>query len=129
MDIILRAFLAELAARRFAFGRTDCALVLSDWCERVTGQDPAGHLRGAYHDEASCAALLRAHGHLPRLVGRLARQAGARRIDAPEPGDFAVIRRDRWFGAIRTPSGRWAVKCNDGLAAYRDCRVVAAWRF
>lgn len=124
----LEAFFRDLARRPFAYGSTDCALVIADRWLQAHGADPAAHLRGAYGTEDECAAVLAANGHLPRLVARLARSVGAPRTDDPKPGDFAVVRHQgRWWGAIRTPSGRWAIKAHDGLACLRNVRVVAAW--
>jgi len=61
-------------------------------------------------------------------VRRIAKRAGAIRTRDPKPGDFAVVRHaGQWWGAIRTPAGFWAIKAHRGIAAVRDCRVVAAW--
>jgi hypothetical protein len=60
----------------------------------------------------------------------LARQVGAQRTHDPKPGDFAVVRYGRrQFGAIRAPSGKWAIKCRRGLRFVRgeDCRVLMMW--
>ena len=127
-------FLIDLAARRFAWGRTDCALVLADWL-LATGRnrDPAEHLRGTYATEAECVAVLKANGGLLRLVARLAKDSLLDRVPPADAqaGSIAVIRHGdprRHFGAIRAPSGRWAVKCTDGLVMLRNPRVVAAWK-
>ncbi|MFT4129970.1 DUF6950 family protein [Labrys sp. (in: a-proteobacteria)] len=125
---MLLTFLNNLARRPFRWGECDCSLAIADWWQLNHGADPAPWLRGAYVDEAGCAALLAAHGHLPRLMRRIAAEAGAARSTGDRPGDFAVIRLDsRWWGAIRTPSRRWAVKAHDGLCIISNCRVVAAW--
>lgn len=124
----LHAFLVELTARDFRYGETDCALVLGEWWARRHGADPACHLRGTYHDDAGCEAVLAAGGQLPRLVARLARSVGAARTSEPQPGDVAVVRMLRtWWGAIMTPSGKWAIKSGGGLYVTQNCRVVAAW--
>lgn len=122
-------FLRWLAAEPFSYGRLDCLLAPAEWAEVVTGHAPAAAFRGAYHDEASCAAVLAAHGHAPRLVARVAREVGAVRVTEPTPGDIAVLRvPGRWYGAIRTPAGRWAVKCGPGLHVTREGRPVGIWR-
>jgi len=128
MRASLSDFLADLARQPFGYGVLDCALMLADWWQVNHGSDPAAHLRGAYVDEASCSAILSANRNLPRLVEKLARSVGARRTTKPVPGDFAVVRHaGRWWGAIRTQAGFWAIKAHRGIAAIRDCRVVAAW--
>jgi hypothetical protein len=127
-------FLRDLASRPFRHGETDCALVLADWliaCGR--NQDPAEHLRGIYATETECAAVLKASGGLLRLVARLAKGSLLERVaaeDAP-PGSIAVLRfgdPQRHYGALRAPSGRWAVKCTNGLLLLRNPRVIAAWK-
>lgn len=126
---MLISFLADLARRPFRWGETDCALVLADWWQlNHGGPDPAAALRGSYASEDECTAVLVRNGHLPRVVRLLARSVGARRTANPQPGDFAVVRYEgRWWGAIMGPSGRWAIKCHDGLALSRNVRLVAAW--
>lgn len=130
MNPLLTPFLRDLAARPFAWGECDCALALGAWWAANHGVDPTLRLRGSYHDEESCAALLARSGHLPRAAARLAREAGAKRSDGASPGDFAVIRfGDRWYGAIRAQSGRWVVKGSNGVIALpaASVRVVIAW--
>jgi hypothetical protein len=124
-------FLQRYASRRFQYGACDCCTFLADWI-LATGRnrDPAEGYRGTYNDEASCLAVLRAAGGLLRLVRYLAADFCLARVEpATAPcGAIAVVRHQgRHFGAIRTPSGRWAIKCNDGLVMLRDVRVVAAW--
>lgn len=122
------AFLDGILRRRFQPGSTDDAMVAAEWWQTVHGDDPASEFRGGYSDLEEAAALLRRHGHLPRLVARLARRIGAARTNCPQPGDIAIVRhRERFWCAIMTSSGRWAVKCHDGLAALRNPRIVAAW--
>lgn len=124
----LTDYLALLAREPFAYGRTDCALPIARWWQINHGVDPAAHLRGSYSDKTGCSAVIAGHGSLLRLVWSLARSVGAKRTDDPQPGDFAVIRYARLlFCAIRTPSGKWAFKCGDGLRAVSRCRVLMMW--
>ena len=93
------------------------------------GAVPAPALRGAYCSRETWARIVAGNGGLLRIVSRLARRVGARRTDDPAPGDFAVLRiLDEHYAAIRTPSGRWAVKSPAGLVALGDARVIAAWK-
>ena len=124
----LEQHLNNLAREPFAWGTRDCALVVADWIAARRGVDPAAGWRGRYASEAECSGLLRAAGHLPRIFARLAREHGIARTTAPRPGDVAVVRIGAmWFGAVMTPTGRWAVKAGDGLSSGK-ARVVAAWR-
>jgi hypothetical protein len=123
--------LRDLARRPFRYGQTDCVLVLADWlliCGR--NRDPAEGYRGAYADEDGYRAILAPAGGLARFVRSMAAEmclARVRACIAPE-GAIGVVRHEgQHFGAIRTPSGRWAIKANDGLLMLRDARVVAAW--
>lgn len=124
----LRCFLTALRRAPFSFGETDCALTIADWWHANHGADPALHLRGTYSDRDGCAAVLTRERGLLRLVWRLARSVGARRTHDPNAGDFAVVRfQQQHFGAIRTASGRWAIKMSDGLTVTTECRIIMAW--
>lgn len=126
---VINTFLARLAAAPFGFGRLDCCLALADWWQVSRGSDPALHLRGTYDDEASCERVLADGGGLLEVVRGVARRAGAERIDEPVPGCAAVVEwNGRQWGAIMTPTRRWAIKLGDGLCAVRACRVVEAWK-
>lgn len=123
---MLKDFLASLAREPFAYGRSDCAYVLGRWWELVHGVNPAAGLHYATRQE--CLDVLAGHRGLLRLVWSFARSVGAKRTDAPQPGDFAVVRfRGLQFGAILAPSGKWAIKCSDGLYSTSRCRVLMAW--
>lgn len=124
----LKSFLASLAREPFAFGEMDCALVLGRWWAINHGHNPAAHLVGTYHDKEGCADVLVRHGGLLRLVDGLCRKIGANRTADPKPGDVAVVRWSRrHFGAIRTPSGKWAIKATDGLVTTSDCKPLMIW--
>lgn len=124
----LAEFLASLAREPFSYGRCDCALVLGRWWETNHGIDPAAHLIGAYADKDGCADVLVANRGLLRLVFTICREIGAVRTRDPKPGDFGVVRMGRLhFGAIRTASGKWAIKASNGLIVTGDCRPLAMW--
>lgn len=112
------------------FGECDCCLAVADWWRTVHGYDPAEHLRGAYHDKESCDRVIEDAGGVVAIVRAIAEQVGAPETVSPRPGDFAVVEvLGRRWGAILTPSGRWAIKLNDGrLGAFRTCNVLQAWR-
>ncbi|WP_422038047.1 DUF6950 family protein [Rhizobium sp. PP-CC-3G-465] len=117
-----------MAASEFAWGTKDCALVIADWWAVNHGADPASHLRETYGSRDECHAVLNREGGLCRLVSRLARSVGAVRSSGDSAGDFGVIRHgDRHLAAIRTQSGRWAVKGEKCVTALKNPKVVAAW--
>lgn len=124
----LKAFLAALAREPFAFGTTDCASILGRWWELNHGRNPAAHLVGTYSDTAGCLAVLILNRGLLRLVQAICRSVGAKRTNEPKPGDVAVVNWSRrHFGAIRTPSGKWAIKATDGLVITSDCKPLMIW--
>lgn len=124
----LKAFLAQMAREPLRYGVSDCALVLGRWWAVNHDFDPAAHLVGTYRDADGCADVLLRHRGLLRLVHGLCREIGARRTSSPKPGDFAVVRWGRGhYGAIRTPSGKWAIKCMDGLTVTTMCRPLMMW--
>lgn len=128
MNADLGAFLRAMAASQFAWGTKDCALIIADWWLANHGFDPASHLRETYGSLEECHALLASEGGLGRLVTRLARSVDAVRSAGNLVGDFGVIRHgSQHLAAIRTKSGRWAVKGETGVTVLRNPKVVAAW--
>jgi hypothetical protein len=131
MDQVV-AFLRILAGRPFRYGQCDCILALADWLIFVgRNRDIAEDVRGTYSDEASCAAVLAARGGVLRVVATGAAEMGLARVRATEApcGAIGVVRYQRkHYGAIKAPSGRWAVKCNDGVSVVQNPKVVAAWK-
>ena len=116
----------------FAWGEADCCLMLADWILRVTGRDPAAHLRGLYETAAECQRLT---GFLTDPVacfeGCFATIGGLPRRADPLPGDVAVYRRadERWpFGGVWTGQ-RWASKGRDGVTLLKPGYVgaLAIW--
>lgn len=125
---LLSDFLASLAREPFGYGAADCGRVLGRWWQVNHGSDPAAWLDGAYADRNGCLALLASHGSLLRIVHGIAKSAGARRTRDPKPGDFAVVGYGRLqFGAIRTETGKWAIKCGPGLRIVSRCRPIMVW--
>lgn len=134
---MLTTFLIDLAGRPFVWGQLDCVLALADWVlASGRNRDPAEGFRGTYSTEDDCVAVLQAQGGVLRVVARSADDLCLERVDpaAAPPGSIAVVRygrkgqRTHHYGAIRTPSGRWAIKLNDGLMFVSDVGVAAAWR-
>ncbi len=124
----LSDFLRTQAARPFSWSGAHCLSMLADWYLISTGRDPIPDFRGRIMTEADCAAVLGDAGGLARFVDRRCRALGAMRLREPVPGCIAVVRyQGRHFGALRTATGRWAIKGHDGLVVTGACRLVAAW--
>lgn len=123
----LKAFLMDQAGRRFAWGRTDCALLVADWWRSVHGIDPAASLRGTYGTEDECHRLLAERGGLARLVGELLGAVGAQWTMNALPGDVGVVRRGArcWTGIAIGET--WAIRGRSGLSFVRGLIVEGAW--
>lgn len=125
-DLIM--YLRDLSREPFSYGQNDCVLALANWWRANHSTDPGERLRGTYSDIDGCEAVLVTEGGVLRLVSRVAKATGMRRTVSPSAGDIAVVRfQDKHFGAIRTTTGRWAIKAGAGLIITKDCRLVAAW--
>lgn len=123
----LSDFLRAQAALPFSWDGGHCLSMLGDWYRITTGRDPIPEFRGRAMTEDDCAAVLAAAGGLARFVARRCRDLGAPRVHAPAPGCIAVVRyQGQHFGALRTATGRWAIR-GPRLIVTRDCRLVAAW--
>lgn len=119
-------------AEPFVWGLCDCMTVLADHVAEVTGRDPMAELRGTYSCAGSCQQVT---GFLRDPVGAVERAlatiGGLPRVEAPEAGDIAVIRRAGeppcgalWLGTL------WGAKGPAG-ATTLDPRIVtplAIWR-
>lgn len=128
-DVIAR-HLRRWATTDFAWGRTDCAIVLADYVRDLTGRDGAAHLRGRYTTKAGCN---RVSGFLRRglaaVVGECAGNVGLAVCAAPQRGDIGVLKftEQAFAGAICLGGDRWALKSPDGLMTVTRPHVVAAW--
>ena len=129
MDVIA-AHMRRWATTDFAWGRTDCAIVLADYVIDATGVDGAAHLRGRYATRTGCN---RVSGFIRRglvaVVGECAAIAGLPACDAPQRGDIGVLKfTERAFaGALCLGGHRWALKSPEGLMTVIRPNVVAAW--
>lgn len=127
---LLAKHLRLWATSEFAWGRSDCAIVLADYVLDLTGRDGANHLRGQYTTKAGCN---RVSGFIRRglavVVGECAAKVGLPLCEAPQRGDIGVLQfTERVFaGGICLGGGRWAVKSPDGLLTPTNPNVVAAW--
>ena len=127
MNPQLQAFLLAKSGERFAYGTSDCGLLIADWWLWRHGIDPAADLRGTYETEQGCADLMRTRGGLLRIVRRIASSVGAKRVSDAHAGCFGVVRfNGAHYGAIATSETNWAIR-GKGLVITRLCRPVAIW--
>lgn len=125
---MLEQFLREAARSDHIWSESDCAMTIANWWWFKHGVDPAADLRGTYHSEAECMAVVAREGGMLNVVTVRAERVGAIATDSPAPGDIGVIGvHGLVFGAILGPFMRWTVKSAHGVAAYR-CRHLKAWR-
>jgi len=132
MQKSLIAFLRLESETPFAWGHSDCSMLLANWFRHVHGVDPAPWLRGTYSTQKEKLAVLAANRGLQRLVTRIARAAGCSRTTHPVTGDFGLIAvRGQPFGAICT--GRlglgscWVTRSERGLTFLTNPRILRAW--
>lgn len=120
----------------FAWGRTDCMLMLADWVVARTGcADPCAAIRGVYRDPVECEKLTGFLSDPVTVMARYAEAAGLRPTETPQRGDIALVQIADWLAApltcgalwlgetvlLRTEErGAWAVKA-------RRVRLRAAW--
>ena len=133
------AFLADSAARPFAWGRADCCTLAADWAVERGRYDPAREWRGSYRSALGARRLLRRTGGLLPLAREA--MAGFPEIDPEDArdGDVGVVegalerRKGRpWVSqaaAIRL-GGMWIVRTPKGLIGNRPPLIapLAAWR-
>jgi hypothetical protein len=124
IEMTLPEYLAALARKRFAYGESDCLMILADWVRIRRGVDPAADVRGIYRDEAGCRAVLIARGGLVRCIERALAPLGIGRTATPRHGDIGLVRTFirrgeravlRPVGALCVAPDRWAVMTDRGL--------------
>lgn len=130
MSDIIAKHLRHWATTEFAWGRTDCAMVLADYVKDLTGIDGAAHLRGRYTTKVGCN---RVSGFVRRglvaVVDECANIVGLPACVVPQRGDIGVLQfaERASAGAICLGDDRWALKSPEGLMTVTRPRVVAAW--
>lgn len=125
----LAAFQTHHAALPQVWGRVDCCLVLADWAVWLGHPDPAADLRGSYHSEEGCRAIVAAAGGLNPLLTVCAARIAWPASDHPSVGAVGIIGSpvivNRQWGAIW--DGRhWCVRLADGFVPF-TARPFAIW--
>lgn len=103
----LAAFLAEQRDIPFVWGASDCCLFAADWALAVTGDDPAGDLRGGYDNAANAwRVIVVERGR----VGLISRSGWADRVGDPRIGDVGLIGNTPKAPAIFAGGSSWYLK-------------------
>ncbi|MBV7394549.1 DUF6950 family protein [Mameliella sediminis] len=125
--------IADIYARPFGWGVSDCCTAACDAFERWHGIDPMRSLRGACSDLPGALRLVRSGGGLLQVARDCAARAGLVE-GAGDLGEFGVVtmpegRHHRGFGAalgVRFSRGWW-VKTEGGVLILPPASVVESW--
>lgn len=121
-------FVQVFARQPFAFGFSDCAMMVDAWVGHRVGRRPS-HASGQHWScDAEAAALLRSRPLALRLA-RGMRALGLHSTREPKDGDVAAIAMPGPVVtcAIRV-SGFWMFRHGEGLCGTKEARVLMAWR-
>jgi len=124
----LSAFLRAMARASFAWGASDCSLVMADWCRVRRGVDPAASLRGRYRTALGAMRYVRRHGGFEAASRALMAGSGFATTAEPRVGDVGLIAHPVVgpIFAIRCALG-WAMKSPQGVAV-GEYPALVAWR-
>lgn len=117
-------FLQRYTGEPFVWGKSDCALWVASWWAENHGVDPAAKLRSTYASEEEKEALVAREGGLLRLVSGLAASVGAKRLQNPQRGSFAII--EPGICAIWT-GDFWAVRSPTGIVFIKEAKAWRIW--
>lgn len=126
----LTMYLRNEAARPFEWGVCDCCLFGANWVEQEIGIDLAKAFRGRYASAMGAERFIREAGGLVELVEATIRPSSAIiRTEHPFSGDIGIVPagdHNRPCVAIRSGTGRWMLKSDDGIVAVPG-PALAAW--
>lgn len=105
----------------------DCCMFCADWVERVSGVDPAAHLRGAYTSAFGAARQIARFGDFETMWRVCMAVAGFVTTRTPQEGDVGVVldAAGNTVSAIRFDD-KWAAKSEGGIVV-EDFRMLVAW--
>lgn len=128
--IHLQRWLLDRRQLPFAFGTSDCCLVLADWACANGYSDGAASLRGTYSLRDEMEDLLKSSGGALGLVDGCARRAGLKQSSKRTPGCVAVVGSGhdllRQWGAI-WDGQHWQIHWGIGFEALH-APVLKMWR-
>lgn len=133
----LSEFIEHTSAKRWEWGKRDCALWVADWVLLTTGRDPGTPFRGRYDSRHGCEALIHEYGGLTEIMRAGAAAISLEEIDysAAAIGDagivMAPVQRDKYMAleetaAIRSGMG-WVRFTPRGIVSDAS-RALMAWR-
>ena len=90
----LISFIKERLLSPMDWGRNDCLLFSCSGVKAMTGEDPAGWMRGRYNNKIQAMKVLRGHYGLGFFdtFDRVFDEMGFTETDSPEFGDIAFVR-------------------------------------
>lgn len=126
----LNSFVEVSRFRPFVWGYHDCCLFAADAVHVMTGEDPAGSLRGEYDSLRGAMRLVDANGGMEVMCDRLAFSVGMVKIlpNQAGRGDIVLVE-NPFMDALGVVMGR-EVACAglSGLTFVSRSLVLAAWR-
>ncbi|MBW7967587.1 DUF6950 family protein [Bradyrhizobium sp. BR 10261] len=129
--MLLADYLASAAARDFAYGQFDCAILMADWLMACGWPDAMPDRRGTYSTERAFRAAVRSEGGLVASCRRRFARIGLREASQPRHGDVALAlvpfarRRGRW---LRRPTGALVLDGGGLVVMAQSPRGVVAAR-
>jgi hypothetical protein len=127
-DVKLAEYIELVKTKPFEWGVCDCVLFTGDWCEFLTGKNPAEGAHGKYNSEESAKEYLKAaYGDKPELtVDKL--------FERVEPafrqlGDIVLcmFAESKIFGVVAA-NGLVMFKGERSLIATKRAEILIAWR-
>jgi hypothetical protein len=131
--VAVQSLLAARAARPFAWGVRDCALLAFDAVHALTGRDPVADIRGQWHGARSALRMLQQQGGWAAVcAARIGPEVPA---DNLHDGDV-VLRADgvcsREMADLGALAFRWCgqiiAQGDSSLVTVPPASVVRAWR-
>lgn len=128
IDLKLNQYIETKRHEKFEWGKCDCVLFTGDWCEFLTGKNPAEGAHGKYHDEICAYRFLKEnYNKQPEdAVDNL-----FKRVDKlhAKKGDIALceLNGKELFGIIGA-RGIIFFKTGDGVLMSKLADVKIAWR-
>lgn len=128
IDVVLDNFINEKKLEAFEWGKLDCVLFACDWCERVSGINPAQGSYGAYDNEEDAYKHLESEyggieAGFDKYFGQISpafRQKGDDVLCKMDDYEFAGVCGARGFIFFKTE--------NKGIRAIRNPDIISAWR-
>ncbi len=127
-DVMLAEYIKQKTEQDFEWGVCDCTLFTGDWCEKLTGKNPAAGAHGKYNNKADAFIYLRdVYQNQPELtVDKLFKRVEP---NFAQKGDIALCDLDgkKTFGIIGS-RGFIFFKMSKGIVATKKAEKIIVWR-